>query len=76
MSMQLTLRCTTNGLVSRRKEGNMITATIKDNKLTITADLGGSMASMSGKTTIMASTGGFQAVLDFSYSLNVIKTKK
>jgi len=54
----------------------MITATIKDNKLTITADLGGSMASMSGKTTIMASTGGFQAVLDFSYSLNVIKTKK
>ena len=53
-----------------------ITATIKDNKLHITADLDGNSSSKSGKSIIKATTAGFQKVGDISYSLNVIQTKK
>ena len=54
----------------------MITAEIKSGKLIITADMDGNTSSKSGKSTIIASTGGFIAVGDIKYSLNVIKTKK
>uniref|UniRef100_A0A6M3LTI7 Uncharacterized protein n=1 Tax=viral metagenome TaxID=1070528 RepID=A0A6M3LTI7_9ZZZZ len=53
-----------------------IAATIKDGKLTITADLDGNSASKSGKSTIVATTGGFQSAGEFRYSLNVIRVKK
>jgi hypothetical protein len=53
-----------------------IIATIKGNKLVIEADLDGNTSSKSGKSIIKASTGGFQKVGDYSYSLNVISTKK
>ena len=54
----------------------MITADIKNGKLVITADMDGNTSSKSGKSTILASTGGFIAVGDVKYSLNVIKMKK
>ncbi len=54
----------------------MITADVKNGKLTITADLDGNTASKSGKSIILASTGGFITIDNIKYSLNVIKTKK
>jgi hypothetical protein len=53
-----------------------ITADIKSGKLIITADMDGNTSSKSGKSTIVASTGGFVAVGDVKYSLNIIKMKK
>lgn len=53
-----------------------VTAEIKDKKLIITSDLDGNTASKSGKSTIIASTGGFVTVGDVKYSLNIIRTKK
>ena len=54
----------------------MIVADIKGNKLTIIADLDGNFPSKSGKSIILATTGGFLTYKDVKYSLNVIKTKK
>ncbi len=53
-----------------------ITARLEGNKLVIEAELDGNSASKSGKSTIKASTGGFQKVGNYQYSLNVIQTKK
>lgn len=53
-----------------------ITAELKAGKLVITADVDGNTSSKSGKSTILASTGGFQTTGDIKYSLNVIKTKR
>ncbi len=53
-----------------------ITAEVKSGKLIITADLDGNTSSKSGKSVLLASTGGFLAVADVKYSLNVIRMKK
>ena len=47
------------------------------NKLTITCDLGSGVPSKSGKTQIVGTTNGFQAVAgsDIRVSLNVIKPR-
>lgn len=54
----------------------MITAKVEGKKLTIVADIDGNSTSKSGKSTVLATTGGFKAEGDIKYSLNVIKTKK
>ncbi len=53
-----------------------VTAKLVGKKLVIEADLDGSNVSKTGKSIIKASTGGFQTVGDFKYSLNVIQTQK
>lgn len=53
-----------------------IIAEIKAGKLIITADMDGNTSSKSGKSTILASTGGFTGIGDIKYSLNIIKMKK
>jgi len=47
------------------------------NKLTITADLGSGVPSSTGKTLVVATTNGFQAVAgtDIRVSLNVVKPR-
>lgn len=53
-----------------------IEAKLEGNKLTIVANLDGKTASKSGKSIILASTGGFLPVsAGTEYSLNVIKKK-
>jgi len=51
---------------------------IVDDKLTITATLGSGVPSSTGKTLVVATTNGFQAVAGTKYkvSLNVIKDRK
>ena len=51
---------------------------VKGDKLTITTTLGSGIPSSTGKTLIVATTNGFQAVAgtDIRVSLNVIKPKK
>ena len=53
-----------------------IIANIKDGKLVIVADIDGNASSKSGKSIILASTGGFISVGEVKYSLNIIKMKK
>jgi len=53
-----------------------ITAEVKSNKLIITADIDGNTSSKSGKSIILASTGGFISVGDIKYNLNIIRMKK
>ena len=53
----------------------MIKATIKNNQLTIVADLDGTSTSKSGKSIIASTTSGFVKLDNISYSLNVIKSK-
>ena len=51
---------------------------VTGDKLTITATLGGGVPSSTGKTLVVATTNGFQAIegTDYRVSLNVIKAKK
>ena len=51
---------------------------VDGNKLIITCTLGSGVPSSTGKTLIIATTNGFQAVADTDYrvSLNVIKGRK
>ena len=53
-----------------------ITAEIKSGKLIIIADMNGNTKSKSGKSILLASTGGFMGIDDIQYSLNVIRKKK
>ena len=50
---------------------------VEGNKLTITCNLGSGVPSSSGKTLVVATTNGFQAVAgsDIRVSLNVIKPR-
>ena len=51
---------------------------VEGDKLTITCTLGSGVPSSSGKTLVVATTNGFQAVTgtDIRVSLNVIKSRK
>jgi len=51
---------------------------VEGDKLTITCTLGSGVPSSSGKTLVVATTNGFQAVAgtDIRISLNVIKPRK
>jgi len=51
---------------------------VEGDKLTITTTLGSGVPSSTGKTLVVATTNGFQAVAgtDIRVSLNVIKPKK
>ena len=52
-----------------------VIAKIVDNKIIIEADLDGNTSSKSGKSIVKVSTGGFQSVDKYQYSLNVISKK-
>jgi hypothetical protein len=53
-----------------------VKAEVKGNQLHIIADLDGTSSSKTGKSTIVATTAGFQTIGEYRYSLNVIKAKR
>ena len=60
------------------EKGGIMEIKVENNKLTITCTLGSGVPSSTGKSLMLATTNGFQAVAgtDVRVSLNVIKPRK
>jgi len=60
------------------EKGGIMEIKVEGSKLTITCTLGSGVPSSTGKSLMLATTNGFQAVAgtDIRVSLNVIKSRK